>query len=75
MKKQHKNRKNTQTKEDRADQKLQDNYPLIKELPKDIRNQFKTFFSSIASEQIDLIMNLSGKQISEEQRAKMREKG
>jgi hypothetical protein len=86
LKKQNKNRKSNPTKEDRTNQKLQDNrktelkslekgqYPLIQELPIDIQMRLKNFFSKTFDEQIDLIINLSGKYINEQQRAKMKKK-
>jgi hypothetical protein len=84
LKKQYENRRNKQTKEDRADQKLQDNrktelmslekerYLFIKELPKNVRMRLRNFFSETIDKQIELIINLSGKYIDEEQRMEMK---
>ena len=86
MKKQNENRKNKQKQEDRTNQKLQTNrktemkslekkhYPFITELPKDIQKQLEISFSKTVDEQIDLMVNLSGKNIDEQQRKQMKKK-
>ena len=86
MKKKNENRKNKQKQEDRTNQKLQTNrktemkslekkhYPFITELPKDIQKQLEISFSKTVDEQIDLMVNLSGKNIDEQQRKQMKKK-
>lgn len=85
VKKQQKNRKNKQTEEENTiNQKMRTNrktelkpsenkhYPFITKLPIDIRTQLKNFISKKSEQQIDLIVNLSGKYIDEKQRSKLR---
>jgi hypothetical protein len=87
VKKQQKSRKNNQTKdENTANQKKQNNtktelkplenkhYPLMTELPIDIRTQLRNFFSKTFDEKLDLIINLSGKYIDEKQRSTLKKK-